>query len=500
VISESLAQKAKATFSEKVYIPIYEYTLLQPIFQNDHDSLLYFPNVGQQLNNEGLLCSVIKSNQEDSLSTVDYKNRMLQLFNNLNVSDLINIQKSQNLTQFTVTPFKSKLEKGKVIDLKVYRLNKNAVLVDKGLHKFLDKLFHEFSENYLLNSYHDLLKQFGEDFARQIIKTNLIYFNDNKSTNRNTLRDAAYLLEFEVAKEQKSNIGDKFCTRYAGKGVLSLILPDELRPIAVNSDKPIDCVFNSFGIFSRMNISQITEGIINKNVMYAEDRILNGEDVCDVLKELNEVTIKNLNDDEYYNDVNKLIQDLENNKKLQTKFINDVKENGLFIEAPAFSEVDIKNIIKRSKGLREPVFIKKECLEYLKDKLKVDLPFEMKDVYIDNIYCSPVYMMRLHKIASDIVAARDLGKYKFVTKQPLKGKANEGGRRMGQMEIEALIGHGTTKALRELLTVKSDCVEEKSELLNQLIEKGEYHIKSSDSQIEGGTKKVVQTFMNFLND
>jgi len=199
-----------------------------------------------------------------------------------------------------------------------------------------------------------------------------------------------------------------------------------------------------------------------------------------------------------YKKVHKKIKKMRKNNKTKNQFIEDVKENGLYVEAPSFSEVNIKNIINNSNNIREKVLIKKECLKYLKDKLKLELPFEMKDVYLDNIFCAPIYTMKLHKLASDIVASRDLGKCKFITKQPLKGKANSGGRRLGQMEQEGIIGHGCTRALKELLTVKSDCEEEKRNMLLQLIEDGEYNLP--DKPFRGGTKRVVNTLMEFLND
>jgi len=498
VISESFAEKAQSVYTEKVYIPIYEYTVLQPLFYNDENSNIYFPSIGQKINKDGLICSQLKANLDDNASIADQKNRMMMLFDNLNISDLINIQKSQNLSQFSIDEYKSKIKEGRIVNIKVHKVNKNATLIDLNLSKKLNQMHQEHIDNNLVEQYNELNINCGDEFAKQVAKSHLIYFNDLKTTNRNSLmKHANYLLEFDIAKETQCYDGDKLCNRYAGKGVISLTLPDELRPLAVKSNKPIDCVFNSFGVFSRMNISQILEGIVQKNAMYCEEEIINGN--IDKLNELNENVIKHLNDHEYYNQVKNLVKDLNKDEDLRNQFINNVKENGLTIEAPAFKEINIKEIINKSPNIREPILIKKECLQYMKAKLKVDLPFEMKDTYINNIFCAPIYTMRLHKIADDVVSARDLGKYKFVTKQPLKGKANEGGRRLGQMEIEALIGHGCIKALKELFTVKSDCIDEKSQLIEQLMEKGEYHM-NKNTKVEGGTKKVVQTMIEFLND
>jgi len=500
VFSESFNEKAKMHFRESIYVPIYEYTVLQPLFQNDNNSLHYFPNIGQKLDKDGLICSQIKPNTVNiNTSIKDLKNKMLIFFNNLNVSDLINIHKNQNLTDFSTEEYTSKLEGGKITGLKVYRLNNNIKLIDNSLQTCLEQLFKNYCDDYIVENYSDLVKTFGDIFARQIARSNLLYTNDPKTTNNNMTKNAVYLLEFEITKEDHSRVGDKFCNRYAGKGVTSLILPDELRPVAVESNIPIDCIFNSFGVFSRMNISQVIEGLISKEVMKSEHQILKDENkVCNVLENLNQMIIKNLNSDQYYNDVSNLIKKMRRNKKIRDQFIDDVKNNGLFIEAPAFSELEIKKIINNSNNIREKILIKKETLQYLKDKLKVELPFQMKDIYLDNIFCAPIYTMKLHKLAHEVITSRDLGKCKFITKQPLKGKASGGGMRLGQMEIDGLIGHGCTRVLKELITVKSDWEEEKQNMLLQLIEEGEYNM--NDEKVNGGTKRVVNTLIEFLND
>jgi len=247
VISESFAEKAKSTYCEKVYVPIYEYTLLQPLFQDNLDSLIYFPNIGEKLDSDGLICSQLKANTDENTSVADKKNKMLLLFNSLSVSDLINIHKNQNLTQFSVDYYKSKIKNGKLTGIKIHKLDSKSTLIDQKLSKQLSLLFDNYVENYVIPQYSDLKMELGEEYARQVTKSHLIYHNDTKTTNRDALKNAIYLLEFEITKEVGCFDGDKLCNRYAGKGVISLTIPDELRPIAMESNLPIDNVFNSFG-------------------------------------------------------------------------------------------------------------------------------------------------------------------------------------------------------------------------------------------------------------
>ena len=68
------------------------------------------------------------------------------------------------------------------------------------------------------------------------------------------------------------------------------------------------------------------------------------------------------------------------------------------------------------------------------------------------------------------------------------------------MEQEAIAANGCTKALKELLTVKSDYIDMKSDLLKQLIETCQYNIPEIDNTEKGGTKRTISTLIEFLND
>ena len=83
-----------------------------------------------------------------------------------------------------------------------------------------------------------------------------------------------------------------------------------------------------------------------------------------------------------------------------------------------------------------------------------------------------IYMMKLSHQVDDKMHARSTGPYSLITQQPLGGKAQFGGQRFGEMEVWALEAYGAAHTLQELLTVKSDDVEGRSKLYNNLV-KGE---------------------------
>ncbi|HEX2326203.1 MAG TPA: DNA-directed RNA polymerase subunit beta, partial [Chloroflexota bacterium] len=67
-----------------------------------------------------------------------------------------------------------------------------------------------------------------------------------------------------------------------------------------------------------------------------------------------------------------------------------------------------------------------------------------------------IYMMKLHHLVEDKIHARSTGPYSLITQQPLGGKAQFGGQRLGEMEVWALEAYGAANILQEMLTVKSD--------------------------------------------
>jgi len=69
-----------------------------------------------------------------------------------------------------------------------------------------------------------------------------------------------------------------------------------------------------------------------------------------------------------------------------------------------------------------------------------------------------MYIMKLHHLVDDKIHARSTGPYSLVTQQPLGGKAQFGGQRLGEMEVWALEAYGAAYTLQEMLTVKSDDV------------------------------------------
>ena len=90
--------------------------------------------------------------------------------------------------------------------------------------------------------------------------------------------------------------------------------------------------------------------------------------------------------------------------------------------------------------------------------------------YFDNpVTVGNIYMMKLSHMVDDKMHARSTGPYSLITQQPLGGKAQFGGQRLGEMEVWALQAYGAAHTLHEMLTVKSDDVEGRSKVYNSLV-------------------------------
>jgi DNA-directed RNA polymerase subunit beta len=137
----------------------------------------------------------------------------------------------------------------------------------------------------------------------------------------------------------------------------------------------------------------------------------------------------------------------------------------------------------RALGLRvsSPVFdgaSEKEIKELLKKaKLTPTGQFTVYDGRTGEPFGSPVtvgymYMLKLHHLVDDKIHARSIGPYSLVTQQPLGGKAQFGGQRLGEMEVWALQAYGAASTLQEFLTVKSDDVPGRSRIYEAIV-KGE---------------------------
>ncbi|RLA80644.1 MAG: DNA-directed RNA polymerase subunit beta, partial [Deltaproteobacteria bacterium] len=249
-----------------------------------------------------------------------------------------------------------------------------------------------------------------------------------------------------VAMKRRLSVGDKLSGRHGNKGIVSRILPEEDMPF-LEDGTPVEMVLNPLGVPSRMNLGQILEthlGWAAKGLGEKVKEFLKGGDGAGLsdqeVEELRGFLTEIFSEDE----VKKALKEATKEQLLQ--FASRLKD-GIFMSVPVFdgpSEEEIRFALIKA-GLPEDGQV------VLYDG-RTGEPFDQK------VTVGYMYMLKLHHLVDDKIHARSIGPYSLVTQQPLGGKAQFGGQRLGEMEVWALEAYGAAHSLQEFLTVKSDDV------------------------------------------
>jgi DNA-directed RNA polymerase subunit beta len=255
------------------------------------------------------------------------------------------------------------------------------------------------------------------------------------------------LIKIDVAMKRVLSVGDKMAGRHGNKGVVSRVLPIEDLPY-FEDGKSVDMVLNPLGVPSRMNVGQILEihlgraaqGLGGQIETLMED--MQVEELRKRVKKIFTMSSSENKDTKQDKDFVKEIDLLDD-----TSFINFVSQykNGVHMATPVFDGATEEEI----KDLLEYAGINRSGQAVLYDG-RTGEPFD-KEVTV-----GIMYMLKLHHLVDDKLHARSIGPYSLVTQQPLGGKAQFGGQRLGEMEVWAMEAYGAAHALQEFLTVKSD--------------------------------------------
>lgn len=264
------------------------------------------------------------------------------------------------------------------------------------------------------------------------------------------------LVKVYVAIKRKLSVGDKMAGRHGNKGVLSRILPEEDMPF-FEDGTPVDIVLNPLGVPSRMNVGQILEthlgwaakGLGEKIHALAESA---GMDLAK--QEMKKV---------YASPEFDAFVDGATDEEIGT--LVSRLEKGIPMATPVFDgahEDEIKDMLKAA-GLPETGQTR------LYDG-RTGEPFDQP------VTVGMIYMLKLHHLVDDKIHARSIGPYSLVTQQPLGGKAQFGGQRLGEMEVWAIEAYGAAYALQEFLTVKADDVVGRTRMYEAIV-KGEHTLE-----------------------
>ena len=255
------------------------------------------------------------------------------------------------------------------------------------------------------------------------------------------------MVKVYVAMKRKLSVGDKMAGRHGNKGVVSRILPIEDMPYFADG-RTVDMVLNPLGVPSRMNVGQILEIHLGRaakglgdqlNALYAEN---NAQELRNKLSNI------------FDSDAGKL-------KKMSDKDVKSLAafyRNGVHMATPVFDgakEDEIKKLLVEAdlSPTGQTTLYDGHTGEAFKEKITV----------------GTMYMLKLHHLVDDKIHARSIGPYSLVTQQPLGGKAQFGGQRLGEMEVWAMEAYGAAHALQEFLTVKSDDMAGRTRMYEKIV-------------------------------
>ncbi|WP_449243803.1 DNA-directed RNA polymerase subunit beta [Desulfobacca acetoxidans] len=262
-----------------------------------------------------------------------------------------------------------------------------------------------------------------------------------------------------IAMKRKLAVGDKMAGRHGNKGVVSRILPEEDMPYFADGT-PVDIVLNPLGVPSRMNVGQVLE----THLGWAS-RLL-GQQIRRLIDEFYDL-------DAVKNRIRALYNNPQVDAWLESATLEDIRQfwekfhkEGMFMASPVFDgalESEIRACLTQA-GVSEVG----------KAKLfdgRTGEPFDR------SVTVGTMYMMKLHHLVDDKIHARSIGPYSLVTQQPLGGKAQFGGQRLGEMEVWAMEAYGAAYSLQEFLTVKSDDVAGRTRMYEKIV-KGQYDLEA----------------------
>ncbi len=263
------------------------------------------------------------------------------------------------------------------------------------------------------------------------------------------------MVKVYVAVKRRLQPGDKMAGRHGNKGVVSRIVPVEDMPHMADGT-PVDIVLNPLGVPSRMNIGQVLE----VHLGWAAKGL--GKKIGLML------------------DAQAKIADVR-------KFLGKIYSGDQAAEIASFTDEEVTELcrnLKKGVPFATPVF-DGASEEEIKDMLELaDLPRSGQiqlhdgrtgDAFDRKVTVGYMHVLKLHHLVDDKMHARSTGPYSLVTQQPLGGKAQFGGQRFGEMEVWALEAYGAAYTLQEMLTVKSDDVNGRTKVYENIV-KGDHKI------------------------
>jgi DNA-directed RNA polymerase subunit beta len=351
---------------------------------------------------------------------------------------------------------------GQTVDAPLYDESRNE-LIGKGTSltaKILDEVPRRYwTDLFVDEDTTDKLMQILGDVEDQILVIRLNYGEKIEKLHKgdDLPPGVIKMVKVYVAIKRKLQVGDKMAGRHGNKGVISRILPIEDMPY-LEDGTAVEMVLNPLGVPSRMNVGQILETHLGWAAKGLGWRI--GEMLEEAGKEENLRTY------------------------LTNIFEGNQEKLDLIAEADADALREMGKTMSNGVHMATPVF-DGAPEESIRDMLELakhsrsgrSILFDGRtgEAFENDVTVGVMYVLKLHHLVDDKIHARSIGPYSLVTQQPLGGKAQFGGQRLGEMEVWAIEAYGAAYTLQEFLTVKSDDVTGRTRIYESIV-KGDFSL------------------------
>ena len=258
-----------------------------------------------------------------------------------------------------------------------------------------------------------------------------------------------------VAIKRKLRVGDKMAGRHGNKGVVSRILPEQDMPFTADG-VAVDVVLNPLGVPSRMNVGQILETHLGWASHKLGERLNRMVEESFDRKAVEDICLSIWNDKEGADaEVADFIKQASDDKLKE--FVRKYKE-GVHFANPVFDGANEDEIFEAHKLADVDTDFQSQLYDGLTG-----------EKFHNRVTVGIMYVLKLHHLVDEKIHARSIGPYSLVTQQPLGGKAQFGGQRLGEMEVWAMEAYGAAYTLQEMLTVKSDDVQGRTRMYESIV-------------------------------
>ena len=266
------------------------------------------------------------------------------------------------------------------------------------------------------------------------------------------------MVKVYVAIKRKLQVGDKMAGRHGNKGVISRVLPIEDMPF-LEDGTPVEMVLNPLGVPSRMNIGQILETHL-------------GWAARGLGKKINRMVQEGALEEALRDEFKRYYGSAEHHALIDQMSFDDLKRlahsvrDGIHVASPVFDGAP-------EERLRDAL----KLAELREDAQSILFNGRTGEPFDNNVTVGVMYVLKLHHLVDEKIHARSTGPYSLVTQQPLGGKAQFGGQRLGEMEVWAMEAYGAAYTLQEFLTVKSDDITGRTKMYESIV-KGDNELNS----------------------